>query len=135
MNEEMIRAKQNAKRELTIGFVWAGIMLVLAFGSVAAHRLGYVDRDLVMRLCMAPIGLWMVWAGNRLPKAFVRSSSARQAQRVSAWSQVLTGLAYAALWAFAPIQTATWYGTAVILAGMAITFGYCLSLPRKAKAG
>ena len=134
MNEEMIRAKQTAKRELALGFVWAGAMLVLAFGSVAAHKLGYIDRDMVMRLCMAPIGLWMVWAGNRLPKAFVRSSSARQAQRVSAWSQVLSGLAYAGLWAFAPIQTATWYGTAAVLAGIAVTFGYCLSQRSKAKA-
>ncbi len=134
MNEEMIRAKRNAKRELTLGFVWAGLMLVLAFGSVAAHKLGYIDRDMVMRLCMAPIGLWMVWYGNRIPKAFVRSASARQAQRVSAWSQVLSGLAYAGLWAFAPIQTATWYGTAAVLAGVAVTFGYCLTQRSKARA-
>ena len=48
---------------------------------------------------------------------------------------VLSGLVCTALWVFAPIRMAIWCGTGPILAGVAVTFGYCLSLPRKAKAG
>jgi len=116
------------------GFAWAGAMLALTAAAVAAHKLGYIDRETVTRLTMGAIGLMVAWYGNRIPKTFTRNASARQVQRVAGWSQVLSGLAYAGLWAFAPIPTATWCGTAVILAGIAVTFGYCLTQPRKAKA-
>ncbi len=72
--------------------------------------------------------------GNRIPKTFVRSARARQAQRVAAWSQVLSGLVYAGLWAFAPIPVAITVGSGAVLAGVAVTLGYCLSLPAKANA-
>ena len=85
MNPDVIQAKQNVKRETTIAIVWAGGMLVLTIGAVVAHRLGYIGHDTVMRLCFVPIGLWMVWVGNRLPKAFVKDAQARRAQRLSAW--------------------------------------------------
>ncbi|HEX4096718.1 MAG TPA: hypothetical protein VHX64_08315, partial [Caulobacteraceae bacterium] len=123
------------KTEISGALVWAGFMLVLAFGAGYAHRLGYLDRDTVTRLTTGVIGLYVVWFGNRIPKRFTRSAAARQVQRVAAWSQVLSGLTYAGLWAFAPIPTAIWAGTAVVLAGIAITFGYCLSGPGRVKAG
>lgn len=47
---------------------------------------------------------------------------------------VLSGLVYAGLWAFAPIDVATPGGFAAIILGMAVTFGYCLSLRGKAVA-
>ena len=122
------------KKELVGALAWAGFMMVLAFGAAFAHRLGYVDRDTVTRLVTGVIGLWMAWYGNRIPKTFARSAQARQVQRVAAWSQVLSGLVFAGLWAFAPIPVAIKAGTVVVLAGIAVTFGYCLSLPR-AKAG
>jgi len=122
------------KKELMGGFAWAGAMLALTVGAIAANKLGYIDRETVTRLTMGAIGLMVAWYGNRIPKTFTRSASARQVQRVAGWSQVLSGLVYAGLWAFAAIQTATWCGTAAILAGVAITFGYCLTQPRKAKA-
>jgi hypothetical protein len=123
------------KKELIGSLVYVGFMLALTVGATIAHRLGYIDRDTVQRVVIIPIGLWMAWYGNRLPKAFVRNAGARQVQRVSAWSQVLSGLAFAGLWAFAPMPVAIWGGMAAILAGLAITFGYCLSLPARAKAG
>ena len=123
------------KKELIGALVWAGVMLVLAFCASFAHRLGYIDRDTVQRLSVGVIGLWMVWYGNRIPKTFTRSALARQVQRVAAWSQVLSGLVVAGLWAFAPIQVAIWAGCGAVLAGIAVTFGYCLSQPAKAKAG
>lgn len=123
------------KKELAGSLLYAGGMLVLAAGATLAHRLGYLDRETVERVVIIPTGLWMAWYGNRIPKAFTRSAQARQVQRVSGWSQVLSGLAFAGLWAFAPLQTAIWLGAGVILAGVAVTFGYCLSLSARAKAG
>jgi len=123
------------KKELTGALVWAGVMLVVAFGATQAHRLGYIDHDAVQRLAIVPIGLWMVWYGNRIPKmTFARNSQVRRIQMVSAWSQVLSGLAFAGLWAFAPIPVAMRAGVVAVAAGIAVTFGYCLSQPCKAKA-
>lgn len=127
--------KEEIKKEMIGGFSWAGVMVAVSFGGVLAHKLGYVDRDTVTRLSLGVIGLYVAWFGNRIPKRFTTNACARQVQRVAAWSQVLSGLTYAGLWAFAPIPVATWGGCAAILTGLAITFGYCLSLPAKAKAG
>ena len=79
------------KRELVEGLAYAGFMLVLSAGAVVGHKLGYIDHDTVTRIVMTPIGLWMVWYGNRIPKTFVRNAQARGVQRVSGWSQVLRG--------------------------------------------
>ena len=122
------------KKELIGALVWAVGMLALAVGATFAHKQGYIDRDTVTRLVTGVIGLWMAWFGNRIPKTFTRSAQARQIQRVAAWSQVLSGLAYAGLWAFAPIPVAVTVGTGVVLAGIAATFGYCLLQTTKAKA-
>ena len=123
------------KKELMAALAWAGGMLVLALGATFAHRLGYIDRDTVERVVLIPVGLWMAWYGNRIPKTFARGANARQAQRVAAWSQVLSGLVFAGLWAFAPMPVAITVGSGAVLAGVAVTFGYCLTLPTRAKAG
>jgi hypothetical protein len=128
------------KKELIGALAWAGGMLALSFGATFAHKLGYIDRDTVTRLVTCVIGLWMAWYGNRMPKAMVRvrvrvPACVRQARRVASWSMVLSGLVYAGLWAFAPIPVAITAGTGAVLAGIAVTLGYCLSLPARAKAG
>ncbi|HEX4095682.1 MAG TPA: ammonium transporter [Caulobacteraceae bacterium] len=127
--------KPEAKKELVEGLVWGAVMVAVSFGGVLAHRLGYIDHDTTTRLSIGVIGLYVAWVGNRIPKRFTRSAAARQVQRVAAWSQVLGGLTYVALWTFAPIPVATWGGCAAILASLAITFGYCLSGPGRVKAG
>ena len=126
--------KESAKKELMSGIAWASVMIAASFGGVFAHKLGYIDRDTVTRLSIGVIGLWTAWYGNRIPKTFSRSAQARQVQRVAAWSQVLSGLVYAGLWAFAPIPVATWFGCGAVLTGIIVTFGYCLSLQARAKA-
>jgi hypothetical protein len=127
MNKEM-------NKELIGALSWAGIMFALALGATCANKLGYIDRDTVIRVVTGPTGLWMAWYGNRIPKNVVPSARAGHAQRVAAWSLVLSGLVYAGLWAFAPIPVAIWGGCVVVVAGIAVTFGYCLSLRAKAKA-
>jgi hypothetical protein len=126
------------KKELIANLAWAGVMLALALGASLAHRLGYIERDTVMRVVIGITGLWMAWYGNRIPKAGVlraRSPAcALQAQRVAAWSTVLSGLVYAGLWAFAPIPVATWGGAGAVLAGLIVTLGYCISLRDRERA-
>jgi hypothetical protein len=79
-------------------------------------------------------GIMIAWYGNRMPKALAPSARARQIARVAGWSFVLSGLVYAGLWAFAPIQLAIIGGCIAVGAGMAVTIGYCLSLRGKAEA-
>ncbi len=123
------------KKELIGALVWAGVIGALALGSTFAHKLGYIDRDTVIRLCTGVTGLWMAWYGNRMPKTLVPvPAGAGQARRVASWSLVLSGLVYAGLWAFAPIPVAITGGCGAVLAGVAVTLAYCLSLRAKAKA-
>lgn len=113
---------------------WAGAILAVTLAAVAAKNLGYIDGDATKRLVIGLNGLMIAWMGNRIPKTFAPSAVARRAQRVAAWSLVLSGLVYAGVWAFAPIQTAVWVGCGAVIAGIVVTFGYCLSLRNRAKA-
>jgi hypothetical protein len=127
--------KTAMKRELIGALASVAGMLVLTLGAIVARQQGYIDRETVTRVVFIPIGLWMAWNGNRIPKNVVPHARAGQAQRVAAWSLVLSGLVYAGLFAFAPMPVAMWGGSAAVLTGVAVTFGYCLSLRDKAKAG
>ncbi|MEG3151535.1 hypothetical protein U1769_16710 [Sphingomonas sp. ZT3P38] len=46
---------------------------------------------------------------------------------------VLSGLVYTGLWTFAPVDVATIGGCGAVMAGIAVTLAYCLSLRAKAK--
>jgi hypothetical protein len=123
-----------AKQELMAGLAWGGVMLALAFGASFARKLGYIDGDSVTRVVVGINGLWIAWYGNRMPKLIVPNSCARQIRRVGGWAMVLSGLVYAGLFAVAPIPVAARFGGGAVLAGFAVTLGYCLSLRAKAKA-
>ena len=113
---------------------WAGGIIALALCASFARRLGYVDSDTGLRVVLGVNGLIVAWYGNRMPKKFVPSARGRQAARVGGWSMVLSGVAYALLWIFAPIQVALLAGSALLVAAVAVTFGYCLALRAKARA-
>jgi len=125
--------REQGKREMILGLAWGGAMVVLALVMVLLRKMGSVDADTVTRVVIGSNGLMVAWYGNRLPKNFVASAQAREAQRVAAWSQVLSGIVWVALWAFAPISVAVAGGIAAIVTGFVVTIGYCLSLGRKAK--
>ena len=121
-------------KDLIGWLAWAGGILALALGATFARELGYVDGDTVTRVVIGMNGLMIAWFGNRMPKAVVPSAGARQAMRVGGWSMALSGLVYAGLWAFAPIPVAIVGGCGAVVAGIAVTLGYCLSLRAKADA-
>ena len=122
------------KKELTTAVIWASCIIVMALAAKYASRHGYIDGDAALRLVIGANGLIVAWYGNRIPKVVVASAQARQAKRVTGWAQVLSGLTYAGLWAFAPIPVAITGGCSAIVAGLAVTLGYCLWLRASAKA-
>ena len=121
-------------KDLIKSLMVAGGLIAVALAATSARSMGLIDGDAVTRLVMAATGLMLVWYGNRMPKTFVPAAKARQVQRVGGWSMVLSGLIYAGLWAFAPLDLAFTAGCAVVVAGLVMTIGYCLSLRRKAVA-
>lgn len=122
------------KKDLIAAAGWAIAFLALALAGRFARELGYVDGETVTRVMSGAIGLYVVWYGNRLPKAFVPSATGRRVRRMAGWSQVLSGLVYMGLWAFAPIPVAVKGGSAAIVAGIVVTVAYCVSLRARAKA-
>src|SRR5262245_60148157 len=108
-------------KEIIADLTWGGGIVAVALGATLARKLGYVEADTVTRIVIGLNGLMMAWNGNRIPKTFTSNAQARRAKRVAGWSLVLSGLVYAALFAFAPIQVAIWGGSGAVLAGFAVT--------------
>jgi hypothetical protein len=123
-----------ARNDLIGNLAWGLGILVVALAGSLARKLGYLDSETVTRVVIGLNGLMIAWQGNRLPKAFVPNACASKARRVAGWSLVLSGLVYAGLFAFAPLPVATFGGVSAVVAGIAVTVGYCLSLRGKAKA-
>ncbi|WP_180896915.1 ammonium transporter [Caulobacter flavus] len=121
-------------KEVVVDLGWGVGIVVLALAASLARQQGLIDTDTVNRLVMGAIGLMVAWFGNRMPKRFVPSPLARRVNRVGGWSLALSGLVYAGLWAFGPFDVAVVGGCAAILAGLAVTIGYCLVLRSRSKA-
>ncbi len=119
-------------RDLIGSLAWGGGIVVLALGATFARGQGYIDHETTTRIVICATGLMVAWFGNRMPKQFSPSASARRVTRVGGWSMALSGLIYAGLWAFAPIDVAVVAGCGVIAAGIAVTVGYCLAQRAKA---
>lgn len=115
-------------KDIRISLAWAGGIIVLALAASFARQQGLLDNETVQRIVIGAIGLMTAHYGNRLPKAVAPSAHAQKLTRVAGWSLALSGLVYAGLWAFAPIPTAVVWGSATVLTGMAITFGYAIWL-------
>lgn len=120
-------------KELVSDLAWGIGIVVLALASSYARKLGYIEAETVTRIVMCSIGLMVAWFGNRMPKKFVPNDLARRAARVGGWSMALSGLLYASLWVFAPMQVAVAGGSAAVILGILVTIGYCLSLRSKGK--
>ena len=122
------------KKDVITDLAWGGGILALALVASFARHQGYIDHDTTTRIVLGATGLMIASFGNRMPKRMVPNARARQATRVGGWSLAISGLIYAGLWAFAPLNVALIGGCGAIILGMAITFGYCLSLRDKARS-
>ena len=121
-------------KDMIGNIAWAGGLIAVSLAATVARQMGYVEGDTVTRIVLGLTGLMIAWYGNRMPKAIVPDACARQITRVGGWALALSGLVYAGLWAFAPMSVALIGGCGAIIAGMAVTIGYSLSLRRRAKA-
>lgn len=113
-------------REVIGSLAWGGGIVIVALLATFARKQGYVDAETVTRLVIGLNGLMIAWFGNRLPKTLVSNGALRKARLVSGTSLLLSGLAYAGLWAFAPIRVAIIGGCAAVALGIVVTLGYCL---------
>ena len=113
---------------------WGVGIVVLALSATWARQQGWIDGDTVTRLVMGATGLMLAAFGNRAPKRLAPSACAARVARVSGWSLAISGLIYAGQWALAPFEVALWGGCAAVLIGMVVTFGYCFSVARRARA-
>ena len=118
------------RSEVVPNLVVAGALVAVALAATAARQAGWIDADAVNRIVMGGTGLMLAWYGNRMPK-LVPAATARRVNRVAGWSMAISGLIYAALWAFAPFDLALWLGCGVVILGMAVTVGYCVSVARR----
>lgn len=120
--------------EVRTSLAWAAGIVVLALGARAAFGHGYIEHDTMLRLVIGANGLMIAYFGNRAPKTVAPSACAGQLARFAGWSMVLSGLVYAGLWAFAPIQLAITLGTGAVAAGIIATLAYGLQLRARALA-
>ena len=114
---------------------FAVALAVLILGTAAALRyaqgLDLIGADAARRTMQVTIGLMLAAYSNLMPKDVGpwRTSAAavartQSALRVGGWSMTLAGLAYAGLWAFAPLAFADVASTVVVASAMVITMGY-----------
>ncbi len=116
-------------KDLINSLAWGGGIVALALACSLARSLGYLDQETTLRIVLGATGLMIASFGNRIPKTFAPGAGARKAQRVTAWSMVISGLVYAGAFVIAPtMMTAVVLGCGAIILGMAISLGYCLSL-------
>ena len=114
-------------QRITGGLTIAFGLLTVAAGLAYARRIGVVSPDTAMRGNMAAIGLMVALYGNDIPKV-VRTSSqcVRAVQRFAGWAFVLAGLAYAAIWALAPLTWAAEAASGAVAAALLTILAYGL---------
>lgn len=116
------------KKDLTDSLAWGGAIVALAVACSVARNLGYIDQDMTTRIVIVATGLMIVSFGNRIPKRFTPNAGLRKAQRVAAWSMVISGLIYAGVFLCAPLDLALLIGSGAVILGILVTLVYCLSL-------
>jgi hypothetical protein len=108
---------------------------MLFLGSAAAlsyaQRVDLIGPETARRTMQVIVGLILAAYANLMPKdvgrwraSAVAVARAQSALRVGGWSMTLAGLAYAGLWAFAPLGFANVASIVVVASAMLITMGY-----------
>jgi hypothetical protein len=107
------------------GIVFGTLIMVVSLGVKLAGTLGMVgDAHLPQRLTMVLLGTYFAFTGNALPKILTPLSepqcdgaSAQAVQRFTAWTFVLTGLAFAVAWLVWPPDVAEPVSLALLAGG------------------
>ena len=111
------------RRFVVTSAVTAGVMIAASLGVALASALGLAGEALPHRVVGVIMGAALLVLGNAVPKvigplAAGRCSPARtqSVQRFAGWAFAIGGLAYAAVWVFAPLEQA---GNASVFIGAA----------------
>lgn len=120
-------------RRLGWAVALAAFILGAAFALRYAEGSGMIAADGARRAMQVLIGLMLAGYANLMPKRLgpargsPRAEAAAQAVlRTGGWSLTLAGVAYAALWAFAPLGLADTAGIVVVATAMMLTIGYAV---------
>ena len=108
----------------------AAILIVLGSMAVVAWAklTGHASQEFSTRAIMVIIGLMNAGYANVIPKSGKALSARVMAiQRVVGWSMTLGGLAFAAAWAFAPMDYAFELSVGATIASILVAVGYCLA--------
>jgi len=109
------------KRLILNGLVMGGLLIVAAAILKFAEHAALITADMSARGGQVAIGLALAVYANLMPKRMALGRHLT-ALRAGGWAFVLAGLAYAALWAFAPLSLA-WPAS---IAAVGAALGICL---------
>ena len=120
-------------KRLASALALAAFILAAAAGLRYAASAGMVGPEAARRFMQVVIGLALAAYANLMPKQLGRprrsplaEARTQAALRVGGWSMTLAGLAYAGLWALAPLPLADIASTAVVAAALVVTLGYAI---------
>jgi hypothetical protein len=114
---------------ITSNLALAGLLIAVSAGLAFLRRLGVVGAETPARGAMVLTGLLLAVYGNVIPKSVSRSSAKGESiERVTGWATVVSGIGYAAIWAFAPIEIAAVASMGAVLIGFVCVVGYCVWL-------
>jgi hypothetical protein len=116
---------------VTVSMALGAFILITAATLKYAQAENVISPEVTRRSMQVLFGLMLAAYANMMPKdignwpassrAVARSQSAL---RVGGWSLTLAGLAYAGLWAFAPLAVADIAAMAIVATALLITMGY-----------
>jgi len=111
---------------ITSSLALAGLLIAVSVGLAYLRRLGVVGAEAPARGAMVLTGILLAVYGNVIPKSFSRlSAKGESLQRVTGWATVLSGIGYAAIWAFAPIEIAAVASMVAVAIGFVFVVAYC----------
>jgi len=132
------------KRARIAGSTWSaaiGFLVLTALEVVAtlAHNAGLLDVAMTRRVIGILVGLMAVVTGNFLPKmrplaGTGDAGNAASAERTSGWILVLLGAAFAAMFAFAPLDLARSATPILALSAMALIAVDWILVAREARS-
>ena len=120
-------------KRLGFAIVLGALYLLIAAGLRYAANEGMLAEETTTRIVMALTGLGLAAYANLMPKQLGHSPKSPEAMvraqatlRFGGWALTLGGLAYAFLWAFAPLSIASAAAMTVLGAATLATLGYMI---------
>ena len=114
---------------MTSNLALAGLLIAVSLGLAFLRRHGVVGAEAPARGAMVLTGILLAVYGNVIPKSVSRlSAKGESLQRATGWATVISGIGYAAIWAFAPIEIAAVASMAAVALGFVFVVGYCMWL-------